>query len=94
VGQAEEIGKRIESHYENKDFWNWCYAFVTSGNSLNRAHITWLEHSLLDRATDAKRCHLDNAGRANQWWKARMLLGKASDVMKKATFKFGKCKEN
>src|SRR5690606_26378504 len=27
---------------------------------LNRAHVTWLEHALVKRATEAKRCHLDN----------------------------------
>lgn len=61
VGQGEEIGTRIDSHYANKDFWSWCYAFVASGNALNRAHITWLEHSLVGRAVQAERCHLDNA---------------------------------
>jgi hypothetical protein len=61
VGQGEEIGARIELHYAKKEFWNWCYAFVSSGNALNRAHITWLEHSLVWRAKQADRCHLDNA---------------------------------
>jgi len=61
VGQGDEIGARIESHRLSKDFWDWGYAFVSKGNALNRAHITWLEHALLDRAKRAERCHLDNA---------------------------------
>ena len=60
VGQAEEIGSRIESHFAEKEFWDWGYAFVSNGNPLNRAHTTWLEHALLLRADKAKRCHLDN----------------------------------
>ncbi len=60
VGQAEEIGTRIESHFSEKDFWDWGYAFVSNGNPLNRAHTTWLEHALLQQADKAKRCHLDN----------------------------------
>jgi hypothetical protein len=60
VGQAEEIGTRIESHFSEKDFWDWGYAFVSNGNPLNRAHTTWLEHALLQRADKAMRCHLDN----------------------------------
>jgi hypothetical protein len=60
VGQAEEIGTRIELHFSEKDFWDWGYAFVSNGNPLNRAHTTWLEHALLQRADNAKRCHLDN----------------------------------
>ena len=60
VGQAEEIGTRIDSHFAEKDFWDWGYAFVSNGNPLNRAHTTWLEYALLLRADKAKRCHLDN----------------------------------
>lgn len=60
VGQGEEIGKRLESHFLEKDFWDWGYAFVSTGSPLNRAHITWLEHSLIQRAQRANRCHLDN----------------------------------
>jgi len=61
IGQADQIGSRIESHCMNKDFWDWAYAFVSSNDALNRAHITWLEHQLLKRAQSARRCHLDNA---------------------------------
>jgi hypothetical protein len=60
VGQGEEIGARIDAHYASKEFWGWCHAFVATGNALNRAHITWLEHSLIERASKAGRCHLDN----------------------------------
>ncbi|MBX3330519.1 MAG: GIY-YIG nuclease family protein [Nitrospira sp.] len=60
VGQGEEIGARIDSHFSEKEFWDWGFAFVSNGNPLNRAHTTWLEHALLQRADRAKRCHLDN----------------------------------
>jgi hypothetical protein len=66
VGQGDEIGTRIESHYTSKEFWDWAYAFVSSANALNRAHITWLEHALLDRARRAERCHLDNANQPRE----------------------------
>ena len=66
VGQGDEIGTRIESHYTNKDFWDWAYAFVSNANALNRAHITWLEHALLHRARRAERCHLDNANQPRE----------------------------
>jgi len=66
VGQGDEIGTRIESHYTSKDFWDWAYAFVSNANALNRAHITWLEHALLDRARRAERCHLDNANQPRE----------------------------
>ncbi|HEV8336159.1 MAG TPA: GIY-YIG nuclease family protein [Candidatus Polarisedimenticolia bacterium] len=66
VGQGDEIGARIESHYATKDFWHWAYAFVSNANALNRAHITWLEHALLQRAQNAERCHLDNANQPRE----------------------------
>lgn len=66
VGQGDEIGTRIDSHHSTKDFWDWGYGFVSKGNSLNRAHITWLEHALLERAKVAKRCHLDNSNQPKE----------------------------
>jgi hypothetical protein len=66
VGQGEEIRSRIDSHFANKDFWDWGYAFVSKGTQLNRAHITWLEHALIHRAKKAERCHLDNATQPNE----------------------------
>ncbi len=60
VGQGDEIRTRLESHYGNKDFWDWGYAFVSKGTALNRAHTTWLEHALIDLAHEAGQCHLDN----------------------------------
>ena len=61
VGQGDEIRTRLDSHYTNKDFWDWGYVFVSKGTMLNRAHTTWLEHALIDRAHEAHQCHLDNA---------------------------------
>lgn len=61
IGQADGLRGRIESHYQSKDFWEWGIAFVSaSSGGLNRAHITWLEYALIDRASAAKRCKLDN----------------------------------
>ncbi len=60
VGQSDCIKNRIESHYQNKDFWNWCVVFVSANNGLNRAHVTWLEYALIQKALKLKRSHLDN----------------------------------
>jgi hypothetical protein len=57
---AREIRTRLDSHYKNKDFWETGIAFTSSGGDLNAAHVDWLEHALIDRARQAKRCHLDN----------------------------------
>jgi len=61
VGQGDGIRNRIESHFQNKDFWDWGIGFIsTSSSGLNRAHITWLEYALIERANVAGRSHLDN----------------------------------
>lgn len=60
IGQADGIGNRIESHFKNKEFWDQAVVFVSTSGGLNRAHVTWLEYSLIDRASQAKRSHLDN----------------------------------
>ena len=60
VGQADGVKSRIDSHYSNKDFWDWGAVFVSTSGGLNRAHVTWLEYALVKRAHAAKRCRLDN----------------------------------
>jgi hypothetical protein len=60
IGQAESVATRIESHYQNKDFWDRGLVFVSTGGGLNRAHVSWLEYALIARATEANRCRLDN----------------------------------
>jgi len=60
IGQGDAVKGRVESHYGNKDFWDWGLVFVSNSGGLNRAHVTWLEYALVKRANEAKRCHLDN----------------------------------
>ena len=60
IGQADGVGNRIESHLQKKDFWSWGAIFVSSGGDLNRAHVTWLEYALINRAQKVGICHLDN----------------------------------
>ena len=60
IGQGDGIKNRIESHFQNKDFWDWGIGFVSNSGGLNRAHITWLEYALIERANKTGRCHLDN----------------------------------
>ena len=60
IGQADGVRNRIEPHYQNKDFWDWGVIFVSNSGGLNRAHVTWLEYALVDRATATGRCRLDN----------------------------------
>jgi hypothetical protein len=60
IGQADGVGDRIEAHYQNKDFWDRGIIFVSNSDGLNRAHVTWLEYALVNRAKATGGCRLDN----------------------------------
>ena len=62
VGQADVVRSRIGTHFSDasKDFWDWGYAFVSKGDELNRAHISWIEHALIDLAHNSGQCRLNN----------------------------------
>lgn len=66
IGQGDGVKKRIESHEKNKDFWDKALVFVSSNGGLNRAHITWLEWALIQKASNAGRCKLDNNATPNE----------------------------
>ena len=61
IGQADGVKRRIDTHAQDKDFWDTGIVFVSnSGGGLNRAHVTWLEHALIAKANEMKRCRVDN----------------------------------
>ncbi len=60
IGQGDPIRSRLEHHFAHKDFWTWVVFFVTRDNSLNKAHIGYLESRLIKLATEVKRAKLDN----------------------------------
>jgi len=66
IGQGGGVRNRIDSHEKTKDFWDKVLVFVSSNSGLNRAHITWLEWALIQRAKDTGRCKLDNNATPNE----------------------------
>jgi len=60
IGQTDVLADRLEMHHKQKDFWDWAIVFVSGSGGLNRAHVTWLEYALVERAKRAQRCHLEN----------------------------------
>jgi hypothetical protein len=61
IGQGDGVRSRIDSHIKTKLFWDKVLVFVSSNNGLNRAHITWLEWALINKAKSIGRCELDNS---------------------------------
>lgn len=60
IGQTDNVKARIESHDISKEFWDQAILFISTNHGLNRAHTTWLEWELIQRALLAKRCRLEN----------------------------------
>lgn len=60
VGEGDPIKPRLEQHAAKKDFWTSCIAFTSKDENLNKAHVQFLESRLVEMATKAKRCLLDN----------------------------------
>ncbi len=60
IGEAEEVWKRLTQH-QDKDFWTEAVVFISKDENLNKAHIKFLEYSIYDAASTAKRCRLENA---------------------------------
>lgn len=42
IGEGDALRDRIDSHMQTKEFWEDGYAFTTSNNRLNKAHVRWL----------------------------------------------------
>src|SRR6266852_520831 len=49
IGEGDVIRNRIDSHFQNKDFWDRAIVFTATNNSLNKAHVKWLEYALVNR---------------------------------------------
>lgn len=61
IGEGDVIRNRIDSHYQTKDFWDRAIVFTAPNNSLNKAHVRWLEYALVNRAIQANRSRVENA---------------------------------
>lgn len=60
IGQSDKVRTRFDSHHKNKDFWEWAVFFVSKDNALNVAAAQYIESRLIELASAAKRCRLDN----------------------------------
>lgn len=61
IGQAGNVVKRLNDHYANKDFWEWCIFFTPAVKGrIGKTEILYLEAYLYDLAQKLKRCELKN----------------------------------
>jgi hypothetical protein len=60
VGEGDVIRTRLDHHQKEKEFWTRAFLFTTKDDSLNKAHIRYLEACLIDSASRARTSALEN----------------------------------
>ncbi len=61
IGEGEDISERIRNHDTRKDWWTTALLVTAAANTLNKAHIKYLEARLVEEARAVGRVALDNA---------------------------------
>src|SRR5690606_28377579 len=60
IGESENVVDRLTSHDRGKDFWNEVVLFTSKDENLTKAHVKFLEATLVERAKAADRYDLQN----------------------------------
>lgn len=50
IGEADEVNKRINSHFNQKDWWEKFIIFISKDTNLTKAHVRFLEKNLFSLA--------------------------------------------
>ena len=69
IGEGDPIKPRLFAHHsgqQQKDFWTQAICFVSMGQSLNKAHVQFLESNLIRLAQQAKRMPLEVENKKNE----------------------------
>ncbi|QWQ39621.1 GIY-YIG nuclease family protein [Streptomyces sp. YPW6] len=61
IGEGEEVRIRLDAHVREKDFWSSAFVLTTKDDSLNKAHIRYLEARLIAMAQTAQIAGVENA---------------------------------
>jgi len=65
IGKSTNIGERIRTHDNNKDFWDRLCIVTSKDQNLTEAHVGFLESRLIARALDARRASVENGTAPN-----------------------------
>jgi len=60
IGEGEDIAERIKSHDATRDWWTHAVLISSTANSLNKAHVKYLESRLVEEARRAGSMVLEN----------------------------------
>jgi hypothetical protein len=60
IGESDDVAARIRTHDASRDWWTQAILITSSANSLNKAHVRYLESRLVEEARRAGRMQLEN----------------------------------
>ena len=60
IGESDDVAARIRNHDANRDWWTQAVLITSAANSLNKAHVRYLESRLVEEAQRAGRMNLEN----------------------------------
>lgn len=60
IGESDDVAARIRNHDANRDWWTRAVLITSAANSLNKAHVRYLESRLIEEARRARRMKLEN----------------------------------
>jgi len=61
IGEGENIANRIKSHDAKKDWWSRAVLITSAANNLHKAHVQYLEATLIKQAIGAANSGLENS---------------------------------
>ena len=59
IGESEEALVRLKKHVSEKDFWHEALVFVSKDNTLNKAHVKYLESRMIETAKERERYRIN-----------------------------------
>lgn len=60
IGQTGELRKRLETHNNEKDFWERAFVMLSTNNSITQTHTLYLEHKSIEITKSVGRYELIN----------------------------------
>lgn len=60
IGESENIYTRLQDHKKKKEFWNGVYTIQNLGGTFDKAHLTYLEQLMIQKAIETDRFKVEN----------------------------------
>jgi len=61
IGESESVFTRLQDHKKKKDFWDGVYTIQNLGGTFDKAHLTYLEQLMIQKAIETDRFKVENA---------------------------------